>query len=221
MRAAILMDKSCQYSLLSLFGVMALFATGLAILCWDVDQQRIRSIEEWNRVVEQWNHAVDHFEKFQTWFHQPSNEVDILVRLMRQNPQHSLWKEFEYAPIFNGKRESALGGFHLSWPQNTIHIGEESVHVLTSQHPCNSRKLVVHTDNANRILDYKVAAGINMYEQLELTVTSLQPQPVVRVACWKRDNSNDPPIVTDLTLTKSSARGIDPQSITIIDRQKR
>jgi hypothetical protein len=211
---ACILKKYTQYSLWTFFGAMLLIATGMAIWSWNADQERIRITETWNR-------CVDQFEKLQTKYHQPITEVEILVRLMRQNPQHSLWKEFEFTPVFSGEKFAGLFAPHLSWPQKTIQLGDESVHVLTSQHPCNSRKLVVHTDSASRILDFQVAHGIHMIESMELTVTSLKPHPVIRVACWDRYNSNDPPIVNNLKLTKSITKAIDPKSITIINRQER
>jgi hypothetical protein len=199
---------------------MSLCAVGIAIWSWNADQERLRAAEQLQQIVEKWNRAVDQFEKFQTKFHEPTSEVELLVRLMRQNPQHWLWQEFEYAPIFTGDKIVARFAPHLSWPQRSIQLGDESVHVLVSQHPCNSRKLIVHTDAASRILDVKVVPGIHMIEPMELTVRSLEPQPVVRVACWERYNSNDLPIVKDLAFTKSSAKNIDPLSIKLIDRQK-
>lgn len=184
---------------------IALVASGLTAWRW--------------HLVLHWNSQVDQFANFATKYHQPKSEADILVNLMRQNPRHSLWKEFEYAPIFQGDRLGLLGGFHISWPQQTIQLGKEFVHVLTSQHPCNSRKLVVHTDAASRILDVQVVHGIAMNEPLELAITSLHPQPVIRLGCSKRYDTNAAPIVHDLTLAKSSAHGSEPATIKIINRQ--
>ncbi len=162
------------------------------------------SLALWRHYEEQrWNDDVDQFEKLQNNLHQPVSEVDILVRLLRQNPWHSLWKEFEFAPIFSGDKFGLYGGFHISWPRQTIQLGEESVHVLTSQHPCNGRKLLVHTDADSRILDVQIVSDIYNIDTLKIQVVTLKPHPVIRLTCLERFSSDYQPFVQNLTFTKS------------------
>jgi hypothetical protein len=139
---------------------------------------------------------------------------------MRQNPWHSLWKEFEFSPVFAGDKFGALFATHISWPQQTLNIGPESVHILTSQHPCNSRKLVVHTDAASRILDVQTIEGIRNFDTMSLTVLRLSPKPVIQMARTKPYGSNNSLVAYDLTLSKSAASSIDPTTIEIIDRKR-
>jgi hypothetical protein len=174
----------------------------------------------WKYEERRWHQLVDRFEKYATKFHEPANEGELLVNLMRCNPWHTLWREFEYAPVFRDDNSRIfLGGFHISWPQQSVQLGEESVHVLTSQHPCNSRKLVVHTDSTGRILDVQSVDGIRSCDAMSLSVPTQSPQPVIRLSCTKRYSSNDPLVAYDLTMSKSTANRTDPTTIQIIDRK--
>lgn len=179
------------------------------------------SLTVWRKYEERrWHQFVDRFEKYATKYHEPANEGELLVQMMRCNPWHSLWREFEYAPVFRDDNSRIfLGGFHLSWPQQSVQLGQESVHVFTSHHPCNSRKLVVHTDSASRILDVQSVDGIRSCDTMSLSVTTQSHKTVIRLACTKRFVSTEPLVAYDLTLSKSAASRIDPTTIEIIDRK--
>jgi hypothetical protein len=205
------MKKYFQYSLLSLCAVTALCATGVAIWSWTVDQERIRSVEEWNR-------SIDPFVNFFTKRKHLTTEAQILTKLLRQNPNHLLWKEYEFEAIFKSDPMYWLSQ-NISWPHQTIELGQEQIQILRSSNICNRRLIFVYTDAAAKILEVKVVPGKNFFASHTFQVKTESPQPVITLVSTDLNDSLALPIVQELDFSKSSFHKIVPDRVKITDNR--
>ena len=177
------------------------------------------SLTSWRKYEERkWNRSIDPFAEFVIKRHRPTTEANILVKLLRRNPFHTLWQEHEFESIFQSDTSYWLSQ-QIAWPHQTIELDNEQVHILRAADICNRRLIFVHVNKASQILDVKIVDGQIFFASHAFSVKTIFPQPVIQITSNDLNDSRAPPVIQELAFTKSTAKKIDQLRVKIVDHR--